>query len=687
MAQEEEDDPNHVWISLDESRKHQNWELLECINWQNMCTAIYEIISKPAIIRPSLLLIDGHIIFNYLPLSNIFHRKYFIRTYNKSMILERRLKRNYIPADPPGYYDQYVWPMYLKNLEKISFQKDIQYIDGSLSIDHIYKQIIDDLDKFIQIIMYAPQILVLKDTMQRESGPKVQLENVKAAKAIADVIRTSLGPRAMLKMLMNPMGSIVMTNDGNAILREITVKHPAAKTMIEISRTQDEEVGDGTTSVIILAGEFLALAQQFLEQKIHPTIIVSAYRQALDDALIALKEKIAIAIDVKNDAKVLELIQSCIGTKILGKLGDFACKLALNAVRTVLVEKNGRKEIEVKKYIRIEKIPGASIEESCVLDGILLNKDVLHPNMRREIENPRILLLDCGLEYKKGESQTEIEITKEEDFARLLEIEEEYIKKICDDIIRFKPDLVITEKGVSDLAIHYMTKANISVLRRVKKQDNNRIARATGATVVFRTEEIREEDIGTGYPKACTLLLRGASKDMLNEIERNLQDAMYVARNILLDPYVLPGGGAVEMAVGKILNEKAKSIKSVHQWPYRVVAKALEVIPRTLIQNCGGDTIRTLTQLRAKHSSVENKTWGIDGEKGVLADMTQLGVWEPLVVKTQAYKTAIETAILLLRIDEIVSGSKKRETLESEKRADQAAAAAAAPTEESMKDD
>ena len=506
----------------------------------------------------------------------------------------------------------------------------------------------------------------VEDTVQRESGRKVQLENVKAAKAIADVIRTSLGPRAMLKMLMNPMGSIVMTNDGNAILREITVKHPAAKTMIEISRTQDEEVGDGTTSVIVLAGEFLALAQPFLEQNIHPTVIVSAYRQALDDILVILKEKIAIAIDVKNDAKVLELIQSCIGTKILGKLGDFACKLALDAVRTVFVEKNGRKEIDVKKYARIEKIPGASIEESCVLDGILLNKDVLHPNMRREIENPRILLLDCGLEYKKGESQTEIEITKEEDFARLLQIEEEYIKKICDDIIRFKPDLVITEKGVSDLAIHYMTKANITVLRRVKKQDNNRIARATGATVVFRTEEIREEDIGTGCglfevrkigdeyfsylikckdPKACTILLRGASKDMLNEIERNLQDAMYVARNILLDSYILPGGGAVEMAVGKLLNEKAKSIKSVHQWPYRVVAKALEVIPRTLIQNCGGDTIRTLTQLRAKHASGDNKTWGIDGEKGILADMTQLGVWEPLVVKAQAYKTAIEVSV------------------------------------------
>ncbi|KAF7493130.1 T-complex protein 1 subunit gamma [Sarcoptes scabiei] len=553
--------------------------------------------------------------------------------------------------------------------------------------------------------MFQPQILVLKDTVQRESGRKVQLENIKAAKAIADVVRTSLGPRAMLKMLMNPMGSIVMTNDGNAILREITVKHPAAKTMIEISRTQDEEVGDGTTSVIVLAGEFLSNVQPFLEQNIHPTVIVSSYRKALDDLLLILKENIAHSIDVNNDEKVLGVIQNCIGTKILGKLGDFACKLALNAVRTVFVEKNGRKEIDFKKYVRIEKIPGGSIEDSYVLDGVLLNKDVLHSEMRRRIENPRVLLLDCGIEYKKGESQTEIEITKEEDFSRLLQIEEEYIKKTCDEIIRHKPDLVITEKGVCDLAIHYLHKANVSVLRRVKKTDNNRIARATGATVVFRTEEIREEDIGTGCglfevkkigeeffsyivkckdPKACTILLRGASKDLLNEFERNLHDALYVARNILLDPYVLPGGGAVEMAAAKILSEKSKTIKDVHQWSYRVIGKSLEVIPRTLIQNCGGDTIRTLTKLRAKHASSEDsKNWGVDGESGELADMSKIGVWEPLVVKSQAYKTAIETAILLLRIDDIISGSKKRETLEKEKQMDRQAA----PTEESMKDD
>jgi len=540
-----------------------------------------------------------------------------------------------------------------------------------------------------------PQILVLNQNTKRESGRKVQLENIQAAKLIADVIRTCLGPRAMLKMLMNPMGSIVMTNDGNAILREITVQHPSAKTMIEISRTQDEEVGDGTTSVIVLTGELLSLSQTYIEQNMHPTIIIRALRQALEDSVQILKEKVAIPIDVNNDQQILKIIGSCLGTKILGQYGEFACNLALDSVRTVYINEHGRKEIDIKKYVRIEKIPGGAVQESKVLKGVMLNKDVVHAKMRRFIENPRILLLDCNLEYKKGESQTEIEITKEEDFSLLLKMEEDFVEQMCADIIKFKPDLVLTEKGVSDLAQHYLQKANISVLRRLKKTDTNRIARATGASIVNRTDEIKEEDIGTGCglfevvkigdeyfsfitdcknPKACTIMLRGPSKDLLNEVERNIQDALCVARNILLEPFYLPGGGCVEMIVGKHLNEKAKSITDVQQWPYRILAKALEIIPRTLIQNCGGNTIRTLTALRAKHATSEiNPTqkeqavyWGIDGETGEIVDIKDIDIWEPLSVKLQAYKTAIEAAILLLRIDDIISGSKKKEQMEKD---------------------
>lgn len=526
--------------------------------------------------------------------------------------------------------------------------------------------------------------MVLGGNTKREQGKKVQIGNIMAAKTVADVIRTCLGPKAMFKMLMDPMGGIVMTNDGNAILREITVQHPAAKSMIEISRTQDEEVGDGTTSVIVLAGETLAVAEQFLQQQMHPTVVISAYRQALEEACKLLKEKVATPIDVNNRDEMIRIIKSCIGTKFVSKWSDMACSIALDAVTAVSLEENGRREIDIKRYAKIEKIPGGSMEESQVLKGVMFNKDVVHSRMRRRIENPRILLLDCNLEYKKGESQTALEFTKETDFARVLEMEEEYIKSICDDIIKVKPDLVITEKGISDLAQHFLVKANITAIRRLRKSDNNRVARACGATVVNRTDEIREEDIGTGCglfeirkigeeyftfieecknPKACTILLRGASKDVLMEVERNFQDAMNVARNVMIDPFLVPGGGACEMEIAKLLEEKAKSVTGVHQWPFRALARSFEVIPRTLIQNCGANVIRTLTALRAKHTADGNATWGVDGDTGEIVDMNKLGIWEPLSVKLQTYKTAVETAILLLRIDDIVSGSKKASTL------------------------
>lgn len=484
----------------------------------------------------------------------------------------------------------------------------------------------------------------------------------------------------MMKMLLDPMGGIVMTNDGNAILREIQVQHPAAKSMIEISRTQDEEVGDGTTSVIILAGEMLAVAEHFLEQQMHPTVIIGAYRKALDDMITALK-KISTPVDIGNREAMLKIISSAISTKVISQWSELACSIALDAVRTVELEENGRKEIDIKKYAKVEKIPGGFIEDSCVLRGIMLNKDITHPRMRRTIKNPRIILLDCSLEYKKGESQTDIEITREEDFNRILQMEEEFIQQMCEHLIRVKPDLIITEKGISDLAQHFLMRANITAIRRVRKTDNNRIARACGARIVSRPEELREEDVGTGArlfevrkigdeyfsfitdckePKACTIMLRGASKEILAEVERNLHDAMQVCRNVLVDPQLVPGGGASEMAVAHVLTEKSKVMTGVEQWPYRAVAQALEVIPRTLIQNCGASTIRLLTSLRAKHTQEGSQTWGVNGETGALVDMKELGIWEPLSVKLQTYKTSVETAVLLLRIDDIVSGHKKK---------------------------
>ena len=410
-------------------------------------------------------------------------------------------------------------------------------------------------------------------------------------------------------------------------------------------------------------------------------------------------------VNTADDKAMTELIESSIGTKTISRYSELMCSLALRAVRTVSQDesfasnthhtndhsssnfsnesKSASKphEVDIKRYARVEKIPGGEIEASCVLDGVMLNKDITHASMRRKITNPRIVLLDCPLEYKKGESQTNVEISKEDSWNRILQIEEEQVKKMCDAVLSVKPDLVITEKGVSDLAQHYFVKANVTALRRVRKTDNNRVARAVGATVVNRVDDLQQSDVGTGCglfeiekvgdeyftfltkcknPKACTILLRGPSKDILNEVERNLQDAMSVARNVLFHPRLSPGGGATEMAVSVRLAQKAKSVEGVAQWPYKAIADAMEVIPRTLIQNAGASPIRILTKLRAKHAE-GGSTWGVDGDTGNVVDMKDYGVWEPEAVKSQSIKTAVESACLLLRVDDICSAKSAKQ--------------------------
>mmetsp|Transcript_32792 Transcript_32792/g.72211 ORF Transcript_32792/g.72211 Transcript_32792/m.72211 type:complete len:529 (+) Transcript_32792:167-1753(+) len=528
--------------------------------------------------------------------------------------------------------------------------------------------------------MQAP-VMVLNANTKRETGRTAQLGNIQAAKAVADIIRTTLGPRSMLKMLLDPMGGIVMTNDGNCILREVDVSHPAAKSMIELSRAQDEEVGDGTTSVIILSGEMLSIAEPLLERNFHPTVIVRGYLRALQTALETCG-KICRTIDVNDTKEMREIVSTAIGTKFSARWGDLMVDMAIKAVKKVVTRRGDYTEVDVKRYVRIEKIPGGELGECRVLDGVMFNKDVTHSKMRRKIENPRILLLDCPLEYKKGESQTNVEIMNEEDFNSLLRQEEEWVEQICANIVAFKPDLVITEKGVSDLAQHYFLKAGITSFRRLRKTDMNRVARATGGTVVNRPDEIQETDIGTGCglfevrkigdeyftfleqchdAKACTIILRGGTKDVLNEIERNLADAMQVVRNVHFDPRMLPGGGATEIAVSTAITKSLDSVEGIAKWPYAAVAAAMEVIPRTLAENCGANVIRLLTELRAKHDSGEGSSWGVDGCTGQAVDMYKLGIWEPYCVKSQTLKTAIESACLILRIDDVVSGTRRKQ--------------------------
>ena len=448
-------------------------------------------------------------------------------------------------------------------------------------------------------------VMVVNQNAQRETGRKAQLGNITAAKAVSDIVRTTLGPRSMLKMLLDAQGSIVLTNDGNAILREIDVAHPAAKSMVDLSRAQDEEVGDGTTSVIILAGEMLHCAVPFLDKKLHPTVIIRGYLRALEDA-IAICDELCYPIAEDDEKQLSNIVQACVGTKFTTRFGTLISDLAIQAVQTVRVElPGGGREIDVKKYAKVEKIPGGEIEECRVLKGIMFNKDVSHAKMRRRIENPRILLLDCPLEYKKSESQASVECSDEADWELLLRQEEDWIKDTVDTILKFKPDLVITEKGLSDLAQHFFVRAGVTALRRLRKTDNNRAARACGARVVHRIEEITEDCIGKeaglyevrkigdeyhsfivdcADPKACTIMLRGGSKDVLNEVERNLHDAMNVARNCYKDPMIAPGGGAIEMEVSSQLMKKSNSVEPKLRNIYRAVAQSMEVIPRILVR-------------------------------------------------------------------------------------------------------
>lgn len=549
--------------------------------------------------------------------------------------------------------------------------------------------------------------------------------NIAAARAVANIIRTTLGPRSMLKMLLDPMGGIVLTNDGHCILREVDVSHPTAKSMIELSRAQEEEVGDGTTSVIVLAAQVLSQAEQFLRQEntYHPTVLVQAYTKALSKAL-EICEQQAVELDIfknKDDPETQELlkklVESSIGTKFSARWNDKMVEMALQAVLTVathraptnlLTTADGSDptaattpkdkdwepvlppaaalyEVDLKRYAKVEKIPGGEIDDSCVVQGVMFQKDTVHSKMRRRIENPRILLIDSPLEYKKGESQTQMDITEEDDWNTLLKMEEEYVERLCTEIIAHKPDIVISEKGVSDLAQHYLAKADITAFRRLRKTDNNRIAKAVGATIISRTDEITEKDIGTHCglfemrkigddwfcfleeckdPKACTIVLRGGSKDVLNEIERNLSDAMQVVRNVVYNPKLVYGGGAIEMAIAVGLRREGQKMEGIQQDPFKAVGEAMEIIPQTLAQNCGVSVIRTITQLRAKHAEAYDEhmanagasdkpwtcSWGVNGVTGEIVDMKEYGIWEPLSVKVQTIKTAIESACMILYV-------------------------------------
>jgi thermosome len=517
-------------------------------------------------------------------------------------------------------------------------------------------------------------IFILREGTERSRGKEAQNNNIMAAKAVANAVRTTLGPKGMDKMLVDSLGDVVITNDGVTILREMDIEHPAAKMMVEVAKTQDDEVGDGTTTAAVLAGELLKVAEDLLEQDVHSTIIASGYRLAAEKTAEILKT-IEISVN-ENDEEMLEKIAI---TAMTGKGAesskDKLAKLVVKAVKQVVEEEAGKKVVDINN-IKVEKKVGGSIEDSELIEGMVIDKERVHPNMPKLVKGAKIALISEAVEFKKTEVDAEISITSPDQLQLFLDQEEKMLKDMVDKIIASGANVVVCQKGIDDMAQHYLSKAGILAIRRVKKSDIEKLSRACGAAVISNIDEISESDIGmadlaeekkigvdnmlyiTGCdnPKAVSLVIRGGTEHVVDSLERALEDALRVVGVVIEDEKLVAGGGSPEVELSLRLREYAATLKGREQLAASKFADALEVIPRTLAENAGLDPIDMLVELRSQHEK-GNKNAGLDVYTGTVIDMLENGVVEPLRVKTQAIDSATESAVMILRIDDVIASS------------------------------
>lgn len=515
-------------------------------------------------------------------------------------------------------------------------------------------------------------IFILPEDYKRTMGKDAQRNNIMAAKAVAETIRTTLGPKGMDKMLVSSMGDIIVTNDGATILDEIKVEHPAAKMVVEVAKTQDNEVGDGTTTVVIFIGELLKNAERLLDDNIHPTVIIKGYRKASEKALEILNNHIAEDITDISTYKNISL------TAMTGKGAEIAKeKLADLTVEAVLqVKENDEVSLD---DIKIEKKIGESVENSELIKGILVDKERVHPGMPRRIENAKIALLDAALEIKSTEIDAKIQISSPDQIQAFMEQEQMIIKNLAQKVINSGANVLICQKGIDDLAQHYLAKAGIYAIRRVKKSDMEKIAKATNAVIVNSINDITSKELGTAgvveakkvgdeemtYIKECksakavTLLIRGGTSHVVDEIERAVKDALGVLAASIKSKKIVPGAGATEIELAKELRKYAHTLTGREQLAAFAFADSIEVIPRTLAENAGLDPIDVLAELKSRHE--KEKNIGINVFTGKPIDSIKEGIVEPLKIKTQAIKSATEVAELILRIDDVISaGSDSR---------------------------
>ena len=516
------------------------------------------------------------------------------------------------------------------------------------------------------------QVIILRQGTQRTRGQEAQNGNIAAAKAVAASVRSTLGPKGMDKMMIDGIGEITITNDGATILQQMDIEHPAAKMMVEIAKTQDKEVGDGTTSAVVLAGELLKNAENLLEQHIHATVIAEGYQLAAAKSLDILS---GIAIDVKpsDHAMLKKIAETAISGKGAEAYKDLFCDIVVRAI-TAVTDADGTVDI---KHVNVQKKVGGAVEDTVMIEGMVIDKERAHPSMPKEIKDAKVLLLNAALEYKKTEVNAKINITMPEQVQAFLDEDAEMVHAMADKVIKSGANVVFFQKGIDDVAQHYLAKAGILAIRRVKKSDMDNLSRATGAAIVSSIDAVTTGDLGAAglveekklsgsemlfvskckNPKAVSVIIRGGSEHVIEELERAIHDALMVVSVVVQDRKIVAGGGAPEIELSFQLHKYAATLGGRIQIAVEAFAKALEVIPRTLAENAGLDPIDMIVAIRAEHGAGK-KTFGLDVYQGKPVDMLKAGVVEPLRVKTQAIKSASEAAVMILRIDDVFASSR-----------------------------
>ncbi|MEB3850962.1 MAG: TCP-1/cpn60 chaperonin family protein [Desulfurococcales archaeon] len=527
-------------------------------------------------------------------------------------------------------------------------------------------------------------VIILKEGTQRTYGREALRNNILAAKVLAELLKTSLGPRGLDKMLVDSFGDVTVTNDGATIVKEMEVQHPAAKLLVEVAKAQDAEVGDGTTSVVVLAGTMLEKAEKLLDENIHPSIIIDGYTKAQAKALEIL-EQIAEKINVDDDATLRRIVETTLASKYIGHgpEREKIIEMVVEAIKIIAEKRpDGTYNVDLDN-VKIEKKKGGSLMDSKLIRGVVIDKEVVHPGMPRRVENAKIAVLDAPLEIQKPDLTTKVRVTNIDELDRFLEEETRLLKEMVEKIAATGANVVITQKGIDEVAQHYLAKHGILAVRRVKRSDIEKIAKATGAKIVTSVRDLKPEDLGYAdlveerkvgedkmvfiegakNPRSVTILLRGANDMLLDEAERSIMDALHALRNILREPKIVGGGGAVEIELAERLREYARSVGGKEQLAIEAYADALEVIPTVLAESAGMDALDTILQLRALHNQ-GFKHAGVNVLEGKIEqDMTKINVYEPVLVKKQVIKSASEAATSILKIDDIIAAAppKKKE--------------------------